>query len=150
MHPLLGTWPATQVGALTGRQTSNPLVCNPLIHTSQGSLSFLNCHTTGVGLAHSESLPFWSVLSWLLYVLIYKIFVQLVFRWFSMMLVLWFNCNFGVVLGRGEHSIYLFHHLDCKSQSLVFCCGQYPLIIVFNGFTFPLHFPNIDMEVKVI
>ena len=39
-HPLLGTWPTTQACALTGNQTSDPLVCrpalNPLSHTSQG------------------------------------------------------------------------------------------------------------------
>ena len=27
--PPLGTWPATQAGALTGNQTSDPLVCSP-------------------------------------------------------------------------------------------------------------------------
>ena len=40
MRPL-GTWPATQACALTGNQTSNPLlhslVLNPLSHTSQGT-----------------------------------------------------------------------------------------------------------------
>ena len=40
--PLLGIWPATQACALTGNQTSDPLVCrpvlNPLSHTSQGWL----------------------------------------------------------------------------------------------------------------
>ena len=40
MHPQLGTWPATWAYALTGNQTSDPLVCrpvlNPLSHTSQG------------------------------------------------------------------------------------------------------------------
>ena len=39
-HPLLGTWPTTQACALTGNQTSDPLVHtpvhNPLSHTSQG------------------------------------------------------------------------------------------------------------------
>ena len=38
--PPLGTWPATQACALTGNQTSDPLVhrpvLNPLSHTSQG------------------------------------------------------------------------------------------------------------------
>ena len=38
MHPLLGTWPATQACALTGNQTSDPLICrlalNPLSHMS--------------------------------------------------------------------------------------------------------------------
>ena len=38
--PQPGTWPATQACALTGNQTSNPLVrglvLNPLSHTSQG------------------------------------------------------------------------------------------------------------------
>ena len=43
----MGTWPASQVYALTRNQTSNPLVhgpvLNPLSHTSQGSISyFLN------------------------------------------------------------------------------------------------------------
>ena len=46
MRPLLGIWLATQVCALTGNQTGNPLVhrpaLNPLSHTSQGSsYSFL-------------------------------------------------------------------------------------------------------------
>ena len=40
--PLLGTWPATQVCALTGNWTSDPLlhrpVLNPLNHTSQGHI----------------------------------------------------------------------------------------------------------------
>ena len=39
MHPLVGTWPATQACALIGNQTCDPLVCrlvlNPLNHTSQ-------------------------------------------------------------------------------------------------------------------
>ena len=39
-RPLLGTWPTTQTCALTGNQTSNPLLhrpaLNPLSHTSQG------------------------------------------------------------------------------------------------------------------
>ena len=38
--PQLGTWPITQVYALTRNQTDEPLVCrqalNPLSHTSQG------------------------------------------------------------------------------------------------------------------
>ena len=42
---LPGTWPATQVYALNGSQTSDPLVLrlalNPLNHTSQGCLFFL-------------------------------------------------------------------------------------------------------------
>ena len=40
-HPLLMAWPTTQACALTGNQTSDPLVrrpaLNPLSHTSQGS-----------------------------------------------------------------------------------------------------------------
>ena len=43
--PHLGTWPATQVCALTRNWTGNPLVCrlalNPLSHTSQGKKLFL-------------------------------------------------------------------------------------------------------------
>ena len=42
VHPLLGTWPATQAYSLTGNRTSDPLIhrpaLNPLSHTSQGSL----------------------------------------------------------------------------------------------------------------
>ena len=38
--PLLGTWPATQVCALTGNRTGDPLVHRPVLiplsHTSQG------------------------------------------------------------------------------------------------------------------
>ena len=41
-RPLLGTWPATQAGALTGNQTSDLLVLrralNPLSHTTQDLL----------------------------------------------------------------------------------------------------------------
>ena len=40
IRPLLGTWPTTQAGALTGNQTGNLLghrpVLNPLSHTNQG------------------------------------------------------------------------------------------------------------------
>ena len=40
VHPPLGTWPSTQVCALTGNLTCNllvhRLVLNPLSHTSQG------------------------------------------------------------------------------------------------------------------
>ena len=42
VHPLLGTWPATQACALTGNRTGNALVCrpvlNPLSPTSQGQI----------------------------------------------------------------------------------------------------------------
>ena len=42
--PLLGTWPATQACALTGNQTSDPLLhspaLNPLSHASQGITYF--------------------------------------------------------------------------------------------------------------
>ena len=40
MHPILGTWPATQACALSGNQTGNPLVCRLALslpsHASQG------------------------------------------------------------------------------------------------------------------
>ena len=43
--PLLGTWPATQTCALTGNQTSDPLVrrtvLNPLNHISQGMIAII-------------------------------------------------------------------------------------------------------------
>ena len=44
-HPPLGTWPTTQACALTGNQTSDPLVLKPalnlLSYTSQADLHFL-------------------------------------------------------------------------------------------------------------
>ena len=46
LHPPPGAWPATQASAPTGNQTSDPLVgrlvFNPLSHTSQGSIAFLD------------------------------------------------------------------------------------------------------------
>ena len=49
-HPLLGTWPTTQMCALTGNQTSDSLVrkpaLNPLSHTSQGfEWTFININS---------------------------------------------------------------------------------------------------------
>ena len=45
--PFLGTWPPTQACALTGNQTSDPLVCrsalNPLSCTNQGMILVLRC-----------------------------------------------------------------------------------------------------------
>ena len=44
VHPLLGTWPATQACALTGNQNINALVhrlpLSPLSHTSQGKYTY--------------------------------------------------------------------------------------------------------------
>ena len=44
-HPVLGIWPPTQACALTGNQTSNPLLhrlaLNPLSHTSRGWFAVL-------------------------------------------------------------------------------------------------------------
>ena len=49
-RPLLGTSPATQACALTGNQTSDPLlhspVLNPLSHTSQGSSLYFSVFYT--------------------------------------------------------------------------------------------------------
>ena len=60
-RPLLGTWPATQVCALTGNQTGNPLVCrsalNPLSHTSQGWYSTLECLEICINFKYLYSLP---------------------------------------------------------------------------------------------
>lgn len=38
--------------------------------------------------------------------------VQLEFRWFSIIAVPQFSCNFGVVIEGDEHSIYLLHQFD--------------------------------------
>ena len=68
--PLLGTWPATQTGALTGNWTGYPLVhrpaLDPLSHTSKGSkavfISFLKAnlasHSYGFGKERSISIIF--------------------------------------------------------------------------------------------
>ena len=46
MCPLMGTWPATQVCALTGNRTSDPLLhrpaLNPLSCTGQAKVFFLS------------------------------------------------------------------------------------------------------------
>ena len=46
LHPLLGTWPATQACALTGNRTGDPLAyrpaLKPLSHSSQGYTCFSN------------------------------------------------------------------------------------------------------------
>lgn len=36
------------------------------------------------------------------------------------MVVLQFSCDFDAVVGGGEHSVYLLHHLDQKLTILVF------------------------------
>ena len=45
VHPILGTWPATQACALTGNRTGNPLLHSPVLNppscTSQASKFFL-------------------------------------------------------------------------------------------------------------
>ena len=45
LHPLLGTWPATQACALPGNRSGDPLVLrpmlNPLRHTSQGYILYV-------------------------------------------------------------------------------------------------------------
>ena len=60
MCPLLGTWPTTQACALTGNQTSHPLVhrlvLNPLSHTSQGLIPTFN-PATGMGTSSAQMQP---------------------------------------------------------------------------------------------
>ena len=56
--PALGTWPTTQAWALTGNQTSDPLVhrpaLNPLSHTSQGQ-NIIIFHMSRLSLSKSKS-----------------------------------------------------------------------------------------------
>ena len=60
MRPLLGTWPATQACALTGYQTSDPLVhrpaLNPLSHMGQGSLLAFNA-ISNIATAFPATMP---------------------------------------------------------------------------------------------
>ena len=58
------------------------------------------------------SLPLQPVSVWLLYILRYRTSVQLVCRWLSRLIVLWFSCTFDVVMGGGECSVHLLCHLD--------------------------------------
>lgn len=37
-----------------------------------------------------------------------------------MLVVLWFNCNFDVVMGRCDYHIYLLCHLELQSQLILF------------------------------
>ena len=71
----------------------------------------------GVGPADFASQPLLPVSTWLL--LSYKSSVQPVYRQFSMMVVVPFSCNFDVVMGGGEYSVFLFHHLDRKPTVIV-------------------------------
>lgn len=58
--------------------------------------------------------------TWLLYILRYGSLFQLVFRWFSKLTVVSFSCNFGMVMGGGEHSVDLLCHLDQNSLEEIF------------------------------
>lgn len=65
--------------------------------------------------ASSASLPLLPVSLWfLLHILSFRIYVHLVFKWFSATIILQFSCNCDMVMGGGDHSIYLLHHLDWK------------------------------------
>ena len=71
----------------------------------------------GVEPAPSESQPLLPVsMGFLLYILSYKTSVQLDFRRLLMRVVLHFSCNFDVVFGGGECSIYLLLHLDYPAR----------------------------------
>ena len=58
------------------------------------SLPFVNCHTVGVGPDQTKSLPLLPILTLLLYILSYGNSVQLIFRWFPTVIVL-FWCVHG-------------------------------------------------------
>lgn len=74
----------------------------------------------GVGATHFASPLLLPVSRWLLlYNLSYKISVYLVFGWLSRLIVLYFSCKFNAVIGGGEHSIHLLHHLHQNSLSLI-------------------------------
>ena len=94
------------------------------ISSADVSLSILNHHTIGVGPTHSASSPFLPLSTWfLLYILTHKNSVQIVFRYFSKMVILKFSCNFDVVMGGSKHSVYLLSHLEWKSLvSLLLTC----------------------------
>lgn len=54
-----------------------------------------------------------------------------------MMVVLLFSCNFNVVLGGAEHSIYLLCHLDWKPRTTHFvdaCTRWKDYLLLFSSF----------------
>lgn len=76
------------LGPLTSRGTSAAKISLPILK---------NWHAVSIGPVYSASLPLVPVLKLLLlYVLGYRTCVQLVFRWFSVVVALLFSCNFDV------------------------------------------------------
>lgn len=77
-------------------------------------------------LPHADARPAWfaslfllPVLWWpFLYLFSYRTSIQLVFRWFSRLIVLLLSCNFNVVMVEGKHDIYLLCHLAQKPKIL--------------------------------
>lgn len=77
--------------------------CNP--HSSR-NLPILNHHTISVGPAHFVTSLLLPVSVWfLLYIVGYKHSIYLVFKWFSMMVILQFSFNIDVILGGDKHSL---------------------------------------------
>ena len=72
----------------------------------------------GMGPAQSLSPPL-LVLTWLLYILSYRISVQLDFRRFLIMVILWLSWNSDVVVGGCECYVYLSTILTQNCPSLM-------------------------------
>lgn len=65
----------------------------------------------GGGPDGSASLPLILFSMWLLYIFSYSNFVDIVFRW-SSMIVLLLSCNLDVAMGGDDHSLSLLCHVD--------------------------------------
>lgn len=74
-------------------------------HSSR-NLPILNHNTISVGPAHFVTSLLLPVSVWfLLYIVGYKHSIYLVFKWFSMMVILQFSFNIDVILGGDKHSL---------------------------------------------
>lgn len=101
----------------------------------QISVLILNCCTMGVGPDQTTSLYLLPSM-WFLYIFSYKESVQLNFRWFSAVAVLYLVVILMFV-GGGEIKIYLLHHLDpipqhyldLTSQDFLFLLTNIPLLL---------------------
>lgn len=73
---------------------------------------------------------------WLLYTLSYRKSIQLVFRWFSVMVILYFSCNFDVITWGSEFKVYQLYHLDSAPKLKILIC----MFIATDRYLCEIHF----------
>ena len=90
-------------------------------NATEKSLLIFNCHKKVWDQPIFAYLSLLPVFMWyFLYILSYIPSVQLDFRWFLMVVVLYFNCNFDVGVKGSAHHVYLHCHLDCNPIKIPF------------------------------